>query len=128
MAEAEPVSVYVECTTGTTLVIAKKAFRQDLGNSSPGKTVAPSLHAAIGQSVSGIGQENTLSISLRTNFDLLVCWPWCPPWMMQPQETEPLLRMRLLFCSRRRLLPLQLPLLAYLALQTQIQVPRVQSL
>jgi hypothetical protein len=78
-AEADRVLVHVECTTGTTLVIARKAMRQDQGNSSPGKTVAHSLRAAIGQSVSGIGQENMLSISLRTNFDLRVCPPPSSP-------------------------------------------------
>ncbi len=43
------------------------------GNAAPLSTVARNFTMAkIGQSVSGIGQDNTLSFTLQTNFDLLV--------------------------------------------------------
>lgn len=43
------------------------------GNAAPMTTVARSFTTAkIGQSVSGVGQQNTLSITVQANFDLQV--------------------------------------------------------
>jgi hypothetical protein len=43
------------------------------GNAAPLLTVGRNLTvASIGQSVSGIGQDNTLTITLQTNFDMQV--------------------------------------------------------
>lgn len=71
----ESPSVSISLRTGATFVIETQPMLRAEGDAAPLKaTEWKFLSAHIGQSVSGPGQENTVTVTLKTNFDMQVSY------------------------------------------------------